>query len=209
MLDRCPRLFAMGKKYLLMFFLIPFFAVSAIWCWAGEPKEGLQRMTDRIISILVDPNLEAEEMTPEKIERIYETVDGYFHWDEIGRRTLSRHWQGRTPEEKEEFISLFKGLLKKTYLKRVREYSGQSVTFGKEIVDGKYGLVKSEVIINKGEKVDVVYKLKQLEKNWLIYDISVEGVSLIHNYRVQFDSVIRRSSYNELVNLLRKKVVNE
>jgi len=129
-----------------------------------------------------------------------------FDWEEMSRRTLARHWARRTEEEKREFIELFSKLLERTYLEKVDDYSGEEVIFEGEIIDGDYGVVKTRIVTQKETEIPVLYRVKKKRGEWYVYDISIEGVSLINNYRIQFNSIIVRSSFKSLIKKLKAKV---
>ncbi|MBW1681642.1 MAG: ABC transporter substrate-binding protein, partial [Deltaproteobacteria bacterium] len=129
-----------------------------------------------------------------------------FDWEEMSRRTLARHWRKRTPAEKKEFIRLFGHLLERTYLDRVEGYSGEKVIYEGEAVDGDYGIVKVKIVTRKETEIPVKYRVKRKDGQWYVYDISIQGVSLINNYRRQFNSIIVGSSYKKLIKKLKAKV---
>jgi len=182
------------------------FAAGSV-CTAGEPTELIQKTTDRVIAILNDPSLKGPDKTEEKVRKIREAVDERFAWEEISRRTLARHWKERTPAERAEFIKLFGMLLERTYLDKVKEgYSGEKVLYGREKVEGRYGLVGVTIVTKQNTEIPVEYRMLKKGDNWFIYDISIEGVSLVNNYRKQFSHILSRSSYNELLEKLRAKV---
>ena len=185
------------------FFLIFFSPVSS---FGGTPTEGVRTTTDKIIAIVSDPGLKTPEKKEEKARLVRAAVDERFDWKEMSRRTLARHWSKRTAEEKNEFIGLFGKLLERTYLERVEGYSGEKVFYIAENVDGKYGTVSVKIVTKEDTEISVRYKVKKKGDNWLVYDISIERVSLINNYRKQFNAIIVRSSYKELVNKLKEKV---
>ena len=139
---------------------------------------------------------------------IREAVDERFDWEEMSRRTLALHWRNRTDAEKKEFARLFSDLLEQTYLEKVEGYSGEKVLYEGEEVDGKYGVVSVKIVTRKDTEIPVKYRVKNRGDGWRVYDISITGVSLINNYRKQFDSIITRSSYEELVQKLKAKVGN-
>ena len=116
------------------------------------------------------------------------------------------HWQQRTPAEREEFARLFANLLEQTYISRIDEYGGEKLTYVSEQVDGDRAVVRARIITSKGTEVPVESRLLQKGDRWLIYDILVENLSLISNYRSQFDRVIRTSCYPELVKRLQARV---
>ena len=129
-----------------------------------------------------------------------------FDWGEIARRTLGLYWKERSQDEKKEFTLLLTNLLKDAYItKIVDNYSGERVLYDKEVIDGKRALVETR-IINKAEKeIYVGYRLVKKGDRWIAYDVIIEGVSLVKNYRVQFYTIIRKSSYDELIKKLREK----
>lgn len=173
---------------------------------AGEPTEKIKETTDKIIGIVSNPKLKGPENAAERKRLIRQAVDERFDWEEMSRRTLARHWRGRTEEEKKEFIDLYGKLLEQTYLDKVEGYSGEKVLYESERVDGKYADVTVKIMTKQETVILTEYRLKAKGDNWLVYDISVEGVSLINNYRNQFNSIIGRSSYKELIKKLKIKV---
>jgi len=187
----------MRKRFLhaaIASFIFVFLAAGS--AGAGEPTEQIRQTTDKILSILADPALKDLSREKEKKDLIRKAVDERFDWHEMARRTLARHWLQRTPQEKEEFISLFAQLLDRTYWhKDVREE-----------IDEDYAAVEVKVVTSKNTEVPVLYKLKKKGKDWMAYDIIIEGVSMVNNYRVQFGDIIAKSSYQGLVKKLKEKV---
>lgn len=176
---------------------------------AGGPTEDVRKTTDKLIAIVSDPAMKSPERAAERARRIRNAVDEIFDWKEMSKRTLARHWKKRTDQEKEEFIDLFGKLLERTYLDKVEGYSGEKVLYVGERVDRNYGIVVVKIVTRKDTEILVKYRLKKKGGEWLVYDISIEGVSLVNNYRKQFNSIIGRSSYEDLINKLRKKVEGE
>ncbi len=188
----------------IVFFLLIFgLAVPGL---AGEPTDQIKVTVDKIIAILTDPELKAPEKAKERRRLIRRTADEIFYWQEMARRSLARHWKKRTDEEKKEFVPLFADLLERTYMNRVEDYSGENVRFDGEKIKGNYSLVSATVFTSKNEEIPVDYRLKKKGDDWLIYDVSIEGVSLVNNYRTQFNSIILQSSYEALVEKLKEKV---
>ncbi len=173
---------------------------------AGAPTEAIKETTDKIIHIVTDPALKGADKSEKKAKMIREAVDERFDWEEMTRRTLARHWRNRTDEEKKAFTRLFSDLLERTYLEKVEGYSGEKVLYEGERVDGKYGVVSVKIVTRKDTEIPVKYRVKNKGDGWRVYDISVTGVSLINNYRKQFNSIITRSSYEELMEKLKAKV---
>jgi phospholipid transport system substrate-binding protein len=183
--------------------LIMAFAVTA---FAGDPTEVIRKTTDKIIAIVKNPALQGPEKKKERDRLIRDAADEIFDREEMSRRTLAQHWRKRTPEEKKEFMDLFEDLLEKTYIDRVEGYSGEKVLYEGERIEGNYALVKVEIMTKQDAKIPVLYRLKKTKSGWLVYDLSIEGVSLINNYRTQFNSIILDSSFKGLMKKLREKV---
>ena len=172
---------------------------------AGEPSEKIKETTDKIIAIVSDAALKGPDKADERKRLIRKAVDERFDWEEMSRRSLARHWNKRTAEEKKEFIVLFGKLLERTYMSKVEDYSGEKVLYDAENVDPddkKYAVVKVRFITKKAMEIAVEYRLWKKKNDWRVYDISIEGVSLVNNYRKQFKAM----SYGDLIQRLRTKI---
>ena len=172
---------------------------------AGEPTEKIRQTTDKILSIVSNSALKDPSKAKERRKLIRSAVDERFDWDEMARRSLATHWAKRTAEERKEFIRLFADLLERTYMKKVEDYSGEKVLYGEETKDGDHARVKIRIVTKKNKDIPVEYRFKKEGNDWLIYDVSIEGVSLVNNYRTQFNSIILQSSYENLVKRLKDK----
>ncbi len=190
------------RKFLL-FLLAIAVASTAL---AGEPTEEIKETTDKIISILTDPALKDSSKTEERRKLIRQAVDERFDWEELSRRSLARHWTQRTDEEKKEFISLFSDLLERTYMDKVDSYSGERVFYEGETLDGNYGIVNVKIVTETDAEIAAEYRVRRKEDGWYVYDISINGVSLVNNYRTQFNTIILQSSYENLVKRLKAKL---
>ena len=198
------------RQYFRLFFravlLVMMFAVP---CFAGVPTDEIKETTDRILAIVSDPGLKGPENEKKRGRLIREAVDERFNWGAMTQRSLARNWKERTDAEKKEFIALFGKLLERTYLDKVGSYSGEKVSYVDETIDGKFGTVTAKILTRSNTDVLVLYRVKKENSGWLVYDISIEGVSLVNNYRKQFNSIILRSSYDDLVKKLKKKVAEK
>lgn len=201
----------MRIKYLLRTILPALFVFSflASQGQAGTPTEQIRATTDKILEILKDPALEGPEKEAERRRRVREAVDECFDWEEISRRALGRHWRKRSESERREFIDLFGDLVERTYMDRVANYSGERVEFLGENIEGNYGVVSVRILTLKNEDISLEYRVRKKGNDWFVYDVTVEGVSLVNNYRVQFNSIIMKSSYEDLRRRLREKVVRD
>ena len=187
----------------IIFLLVFALAAPAL---GGEPTDQIKVTVDKIIAILNDPELTIPEKDEERRKLIRRAADERFDWHEMARRTLARHWRKRTDQEREAFVPLFTDLLERTYMNRVKNYSGERVVYEGERVKGKYSLVSVTVFTSKEVEIPVEYRLQKKGEEWLIYDVSIEGVSLVNNYRTQFNSIILNSSYEGLVEKLKEKI---
>ena len=174
--------------------------------WAKEPTDQVKQTTDRILSIVTDSALKSPSKAQEKRRLIRRAVDELFDWEEMARRSLARHWDQRTAEEKKEFVRLYSDLLERTYMEKVEGYSGEKITYEGETLDNGYAAVKVKIATKKNTDIRVEYRLSKEGNKWLVYDVLIEGISLVNNYRAQFNSIISQSSYENLVKRLRNKV---
>jgi phospholipid transport system substrate-binding protein len=187
--------------------IISFFAVL-FWVFpagaAASPTEQVKEKADQVLKILNDPALKGnKEKRRQMVTNIVETM---IDWPEVGRRALAVHWKKRTPQEKEEFINLFRDLLKRTYSEKLDIYAGEQIIYGSETIEGNRAVVKTKVINNKkGAEYIVDYRLIQKGEKWLGYDVIIEGISAVNNYRIQFNEVITGSSYEALVKRMKNR----
>lgn len=178
---------------------------SAISLPAGEPLNLVKAAAERAIQVLKDPKLKSPDKKKERIGRLKEIINPIFDYQEMARRSMGRHWRKRTPAEQEEFYRLFRAFLEQIYSNKVDFYEGEQVVFGRETIDGEYAEVESTVTDSKGVTSPVVYRLKRTDGQWKVYDAVVENISIVNNYRSQFDRVLSRSSYDELKRMLIEK----
>jgi len=169
--------------------------------WAGPPTDQLRTYTDEVLKVLQNPAL----TLPERREAVKHLAENIFEVSETAKRALGQHWLKRTPAEREEFVKLFANLLEQTYIARIDEFGGEKLRYVSEQIDGDRAIVRARITTKNGTEVPVESRLLQKETRWLIYDILVENLSLISNYRSQFDRVIRTTSYEELVKRLKTR----
>ena len=172
---------------------------------AGAPLDLVRTTVDRAIQILKGPKLSSPDKKQERVDRLREALAPVFDYEEMAKRALGPHWRQRTPAEQQEFVKLFRDFLERVYSDKIGLYGGEKVRFGREVMDGEFAQVESTIIQPKGEEIAVVYKLRQVNGQWKVYDAIVENISIVNNYRSQFDRVISSSSYEELVKRLREK----
>jgi phospholipid transport system substrate-binding protein len=172
---------------------------------AGEPLDLVRAAVDKAIQTLKDPKLQSQDKKRERIDRLREALNPIFDYEEMAKRALGTHWRRRTPAEQEEFVKLFRDFLERIYSDKIDLYGGEKVRFGREVVDKDFAQVESTLVKPKGEEIAVNYKLRQTNGQWKVYDAVVENISIVNNYRSQFDRIISSSSYEELVKRLLEK----
>jgi len=175
--------------------------LAAVPAWAGAPTDNVREYTDAVVKVLEDQSLKASDRRAAVRKLAVEAFDV----QETARRALGPHWQQRTPSEREEFVGLFADLLERTYIAKIDLYGGERLKFTEEKIDGDIATVRGKVTTKQGTEVPVEARMHKRGERWLIYDVAIENISLISNYRAQFDRIIRTSSYGELVKRLRNK----
>lgn len=181
-------------------------ALSGGWpAHAGEPTEAIRSAINQGIEILKGADLNDKKHREEVINRLREIVYPLFDFKEMAMRSLGPHWRRLTPKQQQEFVRVFTELLEKTYADRIDLYQGQKVVFTKETVDDGYAQVDSRVLGENNVSYSVAYRLHRLNGKWTIYDVVAENISVVNNYRSQFDRVIARSSFEELVKTMKEK----
>jgi phospholipid transport system substrate-binding protein len=182
-------------------------AVTATDAVAAGPREVVQTAVTRVVTVLSDaeppPGLRVQgDRGRAELRRVADTL---FDFDEMARRTLTRHWQERTKDEQEELVRLVAGLLERAYLPRIEEYSGESIVYVGELIDGDYATVRSKVISRRRVETPVDYRLHLRDGRWKVYDILIDHVSFVATYRAEFNRIIQLTSYDTLVQTLRKR----
>jgi phospholipid transport system substrate-binding protein len=172
----------------------------ALPAWAGAPTDQVRQYTDQVQKILEDPALRSAD----KRAAVRKVAIEIFDVNETAKRALGVHWQARNPAERNEFVQLFADLLERTYISKIDLYGGERLRYTSEAIDGEFATVRAKVITTKGAEVPVEARMLKRGEQWLIYDITIENVSLIGNYRTQFDRIIRTASFQELVRKLKE-----
>jgi phospholipid transport system substrate-binding protein len=175
------------------------------------PRDVVQTAVTRVVQVLERQN-GAPTAPPSRtsLERaraeIRRAAGELFDFDEVARRALSRHWSHRTRAEQAEFVTLFADLLERAFVGRIETYAWEKIVYTGESVDGDYAAVKSRIVTARGE-IALDYRLHLTSERWKVYDLVVDGVSLVSTYRNEFNRIIQSASYEELVDRLRKKTL--
>jgi phospholipid transport system substrate-binding protein len=180
-------------------------ALPAAAAWAGIPTDQLRGAIDRVVKTLDNPTLKGDGKVVERRAAVRKIANDIFDFGEIARRSLGRHWPGRTDAEHEEFVGLFADLLERSYISKIDTYGGEKIAYTGERTEGDISVVSTKIISKSGTEVPIDYRLLKKGDRWLVYDVSIEGVSLVSNYRTQFNKIIQTSSYAELIKKMKSK----
>jgi phospholipid transport system substrate-binding protein len=174
--------------------------------WAGPPSDQLRGHVDRVIKVLEDPELKREGRIPERRAAIRRIANEIFDFNETTRRSLGQHWQARTPQEREEIVRLYADLLERSYIGKIELYSGERIQFVGDTVEGDQATVRTRLVTKAGTEIPVDYRMHRVSGDrWLAYDVAIEGVSMVANYRAQFNKIIQTSGFRSLVTKLAAK----
>jgi phospholipid transport system substrate-binding protein len=192
---------------ILLILIVLFALLWAQGAWAGPPTDQLRDGVERVVKILRDPELRGDTKANERTAAVNKVADEIFDFGEMAKRSLGQqHWAQRTPAEREEFVRLFTELLQRTYISKVDQYNSE-MTFHDDVVDGNQAVVRTTLVLGKGGEMSLDYRMHHARDRWQVYDISIDGISLVANYRSQFNKIVRTDSYEGLVARLKSRQV--
>jgi phospholipid transport system substrate-binding protein len=193
------------KKVLIGFYLIVFL-ILPLSLYAGVPLNTVEGHVNKVLNVLRDPALKGDKAKKAKKEKIRAISEKMFDFTELSKRTLGTNWKNLNPDQQKEFIELYKDILEDAYMDRITSYTDEKVVFQKEIMlSDDTAEVQSNIITKKAE-IPIYYRVILKNDGWKVYDVIIEGVSLVKNYRTQFREILANKSPEELLKTLRKKV---
>jgi phospholipid transport system substrate-binding protein len=172
---------------------------------ADSPTEQVRATVDKVLILVRDSSRKSAGQKQDLRAQLAEVIYPRFDFAEMAKRSLGPHWGRRTAEEQQEFIKIFAGLLGRSYADNIESYSSQNVLYTREVEDKEYAEVDTKIVADKRADVSINYKLHSVNKQWKVYDLVIEDISLVNNYRSQFDRVIARSSFEDLVRIMKEK----
>jgi phospholipid transport system substrate-binding protein len=175
---------------------------------AGPPTDQLREGVDRVVKILHDPVLAGERQATQRRAAIGQVAGEIFDFGEMAKRSLGQHWETRTPAERAAFARLFTDLIQRSYASQVDHYVAEKLVFRGDTIDGNQAVVRTAFLLNDGGQMALDYKMHHTSDRWRVYDIAIDGVSLVANYRAQFNKVIRSESYEALIARLKSNRVD-
>jgi len=181
-------------------------ALAASPARAGAPLDQLRLQVDRVLKVLDDPELKKPDKAKDRRLVVRKIANDIFDFSETAKRSLGRHWQARTPAEQSEFVLLFSDLLERSYLSKIELYGGEKIQYLSDAVEnGDQAKVLTKIVARQGSEIPIEYRMHKKGERWLVYDVMIEGVSLVSNYRTQFNKIIQTSSFQELVKKMKTK----
>ena len=181
-----------------------FFPVSS--CLASPVQDQLKVTISKVIEILRDPAFKGDAFAKQRRETLRKVIYERFSFEKMSQLCLGKHWKDRTDDERKVFIELFGKLLEETYISKIEGYTNEKVEYLKEVITDKKAQVNTRIITEKIE-IPIDYRLYQeKDGSWMVYDLIIEGVSLVGNYRSQFDEILQRDNYQKLIEELKKKI---
>ena len=188
--------------------IISLVSVLALW-WgtarAGVATEQIKGTVDKAVSVLKDPRLKPAAKMKERRDQLRQILFARFDFTEMAKRALGSNWRRRSPQEQEEFVQLFTDILEHAYAGIIESYSDEKIIYLNERVEGPFADVASKILTNNGVEYSIQYKAHLVSNEWKVYDVVAENISLVNNYRSQFNRVISNTSYEELLRRLRDK----
>ena len=181
------------------------FLLAPAAAMAGAPADDLRATVDNVLAIIKEPQPATESQRKARRDQLREVISQRFDFAEMARRSLGSWWQRLSAEQRKEFVALFTRLLEDSYLDKIENYHGEKIRYGKESRDNDYARVDTTILANDGQEYSVNYRLREVDGNWKVYDVVIEDISLVNNYRAQFNRVLARSSVDELLKRMRER----
>lgn len=172
---------------------------------AGAPTDQVRETVEKVLAIVRQPQPASQGQRSERRERLREVISQRFDFPEMARRSLGSAWRRLDPDQQKDFVRLFTRLLEDSYLDKIEYYHGETVRYTRESAGNDYAQVDTIVVANDGQEYSVNYRLHDVDGSWKVYDVVIEYISLVNNYRAQFNHVLGRSSVDELLKRIRER----
>ena len=186
--------------------LVLIFFLPALQAVAGVPLDTVEGHVNNVLSVLRDPALAGEANKETKAKKIESISNEMFDFVALSRLTLGRSWKKFSGEQRKEFIKLYRTILEKAYMDRILAYTDEKVTFNKELMLSEKKAEVQTTVITKSADIPIYYRVYLKDGKWRVYDVIIEGISLIKNYRTQFREILANNPPEEVLKILREKV---
>ena len=174
--------------------------------FSGQPTEAVKDNLDKVLDVLRDPSLKAESAKKAKKDKIRNISEEMFEFTELSKRSLGKNWSKFNPDQQKEFVGLYKSLLEDAYADKIMLYADVKIVFSKEVALTEKTVEVQSTALTKSGEVPIYYRVIMKDSKWRVYDVVVEGISLINNYRAQFKEILVNKPPESLLETLRKKV---
>lgn len=198
MTDRRHKIRVAGISVLLVSWLV------GSWLWAGSVTADVKSTVDDVVEILKEPRLQADAKKKERRERLRRVIGARFDFEEMAKRSLGQHWQ-RHAARKQEFVPVFTKFVEKAYVGSIESYKNEKIVYTRERIDKDFAQVDTKVVTGKGDEIPIDYRLHSVGGEWKVYDVVIENVSLVNNYRSQFHHILATASFDDLIKRLQEK----
>jgi len=172
---------------------------------ASIVTDEVRRTVDEVVKIVTDKDLKKPKNEQKRRSALKQAIGRIFDYGEMAKRSMAAHWKELTPAQQKEFVGLFATLLENSYAGKIEAYNNEKIVYNKELLDGDYAEVESRIITAKRDEYELGYRLLREGGKWMVYDVVIEGVSLVSNYRTQFNKIINEKGYKELLKKMRTK----
>jgi phospholipid transport system substrate-binding protein len=172
---------------------------------AGVPTDQVRQTADQVLALLRNPRFKGADKESQRRERLRQIIGNRFNFEEMAKRSLGANWRRVSPDEQKRFVDLFTDLLEKSYADQIESYDGEKIVYGRENIAQNQAEVDTKVINKKGQEFAVNYKLQSNKGDWKVYDVMIDNISLVNNYRSQFNRILAKSSFDDLLKKLEAK----
>lgn len=176
---------------------------------AGLPTEQVRGTVDRVLAIVQDPKLKAADKLKERRELLRKMLSARFDFAEMARRSLGTEWRRINPAQQQQFVELFTDLLRDAYVEQIESYKGEKAIYSREAQEAEFAVVQTVLRSPEGIDYSIEYRLHWVDKEWKVYDVVIENVSIVNNYRSQFARVINKSAFEGLIRALKQKTLSK
>jgi len=195
----------MKFRFLPAALLVLGLAVAAPAKVPATVTDDVKKTVDEVIQIVQNKEMKKQQNEQKRRAALKKAIGRIFDYSEMAKRSMATHWKSRTPAEQKEFTTLFETLLENSYAGKIESYNDEKIVYLKESMNGEYAEVRSKVVTAKRDEFSLEYRLIKKGNKWMVYDVVIEGVSLISNYRTQFNKVITSQGYGELLKKMKSK----
>ncbi len=195
----------MSLKSMLCLLMFVFLTVVGPRVADASITDEVKKTVDQVVAIVSSKEMKKPQNEQKRLQALKKAISAIFDYGEMAKRSLGRYWNERSPAEQKEFVQLFATLLENSYAGKIESYNNEKIVYGKETMEGEYAEVRSKVVTAKRDEYSLAYRLMNKGGKWVVYDVVIEGVSLVANYRSQFNKIIQNQGYAELVKKLRAK----